>query len=43
MEEKLTTAAGENQPRWDTLNQQVKAFKQFVYNPIEGYKPYELR
>ena len=43
MEEKLTTAAGENQPRWDTLTQQVKAFKQFVYNPIEGYKPYEIR
>jgi CRISPR-associated protein Cas1 len=43
MEEKLNTIAGENQPRWDTLNQQVKAFKQFVYNPIKGYQPYELR
>jgi CRISPR-associated protein Cas1 len=27
-------------PRWDLLNQQVKAYKQFVYNPAQFYQPY---
>jgi CRISP-associated protein Cas1 len=25
------------------LNQQIKAYKQFVYNPTELYKPYQIR
>jgi CRISPR-associated protein Cas1 len=35
--------SGDKQPKWDLLTQQVKAFKQFVYNPIQGYKPYQIR
>lgn len=42
MEEVLETERGA-QPRWDLLNQQVKAYKQFVYDPSVGYKPYLIR
>ncbi len=42
MEEKLQTEDGV-QPRWDLLMQQVKAFKQFVYSPGQGYQPYLIR
>lgn len=42
MEETHETAAGA-QPRWDLLNQQVKAYKQFVANPSGGYLPYLIR
>jgi CRISP-associated protein Cas1 len=42
MEEMLETEHGP-QPRWDLLNQQVKAYKQFVYDPGIGYKPYRIR
>jgi CRISPR-associated protein Cas1 len=37
--EEIQTEEGE-QPRWDVLNQQVKAYKQFVYNPAQFYQPY---
>lgn len=43
MEEEIETDEGEKQPKWDLLMQQVKAFKQFVYNPVMGYKPYQIR
>jgi CRISPR-associated protein Cas1 len=42
MEEPLTTPQGA-QPRWDLLNRQVKAYKQFVIEPNLGYKPYVIR
>jgi len=42
MEEIVSTDAG-SQLRWDLLNQQVKAFKQFVYQPSQGYRPYLIR
>jgi CRISP-associated protein Cas1 len=42
MEETLQAEGGE-QPRWDTLMQQVKAYKQFIYAPAELYKPYLIR
>lgn len=42
MEEPLQTD-DVNQPRWDLLTQQVKAYKQFVYNPSVGYQPYLIR
>jgi CRISPR-associated protein Cas1 len=42
MEESLDTEDGP-QPRWNSLNQQVKAYKQFVYDPGIGYKPYVIR
>ncbi|UZQ56000.1 CRISPR-associated endonuclease Cas1 [Trichothermofontia sichuanensis B231] len=43
MEEKVQVRSGERQPRWDLLNQQVKMYKQFVYNPGLGYEPYLIR
>lgn len=39
MEESVSTEEGMNVPRWDWLNQQVKAYKQFVYDPSVGYQP----
>ncbi|QQE67389.1 CRISPR-associated endonuclease Cas1 (plasmid) [Leptolyngbya sp. BL0902] len=44
MEESLQTESeDEAQPRWDLLNRQVKAYKQFVYAPVEVYTPYRIR
>jgi len=43
MEEQLQTDSTEKQPRWHTFTTQVKAYKQFVYNPIQLYKPYQIR
>ena len=43
MEEQLQTDSAEKQPRWHTLTTQVKAYKQFVYNPVQLYKPYQIR
>jgi CRISP-associated protein Cas1 len=42
MEEPIQTESGQ-QPRWDTLMQQVKAFKRYVYDPSISYKPYTIR
>ena len=42
MEEEIQTDSGEKQPRWDLFVQQVKAYKQFVYNPQMLYKPYRI-
>ncbi|MGA1133409.1 MAG: CRISPR-associated endonuclease Cas1 [Prochlorotrichaceae cyanobacterium] len=36
-------AEEEAQPTWDLLNRQVKAYKQFVYSPVQGYAPYRIR
>jgi CRISP-associated protein Cas1 len=43
MEETITNEAGEVQPKWDLLTQQVKKYKQFVYQPTELYSPYQIR
>jgi CRISPR-associated protein Cas1 len=43
MEEEVQNDNGEKQPRWDLLTQQVKAYKQFVYNPTYQYQPYRIR
>lgn len=43
MEEEIQTDFGEKQPKWDLLTQQVKAYKQFVYNPSLLYQPYQIR
>jgi CRISPR-associated protein Cas1 len=40
MEEEVQTDSGNKQPKWNLLNQQVKAYKQFVYNPAQLYQPY---
>jgi CRISPR-associated protein Cas1 len=41
MEENIQTNQGKF-PRWDLLNQQVKLFKQFIYQPTLGYQPYTI-
>lgn len=33
----------EDQPRWNLLSQQVRAYKQFVYDPSCLYSPYLIR
>lgn len=43
MEEEIQTDSGEKQPKWDLLTQQVKVYKQFVYNPSLVYQPYQIR
>ncbi|MUH01172.1 CRISPR-associated endonuclease Cas1 [Scytonema sp. UIC 10036] len=43
MEEQVQTDSEEKQPKWDLLTQQVKAYKQFVYNPSHTYQPYLIR
>lgn len=43
MEEKVKNNQGDRQPRWSLLSQQVKLYKQFVYNPGQGYQPYLIR
>ncbi|MGF1588854.1 MAG: CRISPR-associated endonuclease Cas1 [Pleurocapsa sp.] len=42
MEEEIKTDFGQ-QPRWDLLMQQVKLFKQFVYQPVQLYQSYLIR
>ncbi len=42
MTEEIQTNPGEQQPKWDLLTQQVRAFKQFVYNPSHHYQPYRI-
>jgi CRISP-associated protein Cas1 len=41
--EEVQNSEGEKQPRWDLMTQQVKAFKEFVYQPTKLYKPYQIR
>lgn len=43
MEELIDTGKEQKQPRWDLLMRQVKRYKNFVYNPISGYEPYQTR
>jgi len=43
MEGQIQSDSGIDQPRWDLLARQVKAFKQFVYSPVELYQPYLIR
>jgi CRISPR-associated protein Cas1 len=42
MSEEIQTNNGDKQPKWDLLTQQVRAFKQFVYNPSHRYQPYRI-
>ncbi|WP_017303827.1 CRISPR-associated endonuclease Cas1 [Spirulina subsalsa] len=42
MEEQVQIGA-ESKLRWETLMEQVKGFKAFVYNPSGGYSPYLIR
>jgi CRISP-associated protein Cas1 len=41
--QRMSETVNGNNPRWDLLNQQVKQFKQFVYQPTYHYEPYRIR
>lgn len=43
MEEEIQTDSGEKQPKWSLLTQQIKMYKQFVYQPTQLYQPYQIR
>jgi len=43
MEESLEAADQSSQPRWHCLSVQVDTYKRFVYQPVDGYKPYLIR
>lgn len=42
MNEEIQTDNDVKQPKWDLLTQQVKKYKQFVYNPVHHYQPYRI-
>ncbi len=39
---RLEEPLADGQPHWDLLGRQVRAYKQFVYQPAGGYQPYRL-
>lgn len=43
LEEEVQNTKGEKQPRWDLMTQQIKFFKEFIYQPSQLYKPYQIR
>lgn len=43
MEETVQVNSQEKQPRWDLLMQQVKRYKQYIYDPSTSYQPYLIR
>ncbi|KOP26838.1 CRISPR-associated protein Cas1 [Hapalosiphon sp. MRB220] len=43
LEEEVQNTNREKQPRWDLMTQQIKSFKEFVYQPNQIYKPYQIR
>lgn len=42
MTEEVQISDGLKQPKWDLLTQQIRSFKQFVYNPSHQYQPYRI-
>jgi CRISP-associated protein Cas1 len=43
MEESVQVAPGVMAPRWDTLNRQVKAYRQVVLDHSQGYEAFRIR
>jgi len=43
MEGAIDQDEGGSIPRWELLSRQVRAYKQFVYQPVYTYQPYRLR
>ena len=43
MEEEVQDKSGDEVPRWDTLTEQVRQFKRYVYDPTIRYQPYLIR
>ncbi|MEH2450758.1 CRISPR-associated endonuclease Cas1 [Nostoc sp.] len=43
LESEVQNSQAEKQPRWDLITQQIKLFKDFVYQPSKLYKPYQIR
>lgn len=43
LSEEVQNSQAEKQPRWDLMTQQIKLFKEFIYQPSQLYKPYQIR
>ncbi|MGK7946150.1 MAG: CRISPR-associated endonuclease Cas1 [Microcystaceae cyanobacterium] len=43
MEEQIKGETQEERPKWDLLGQQVRKYRDFVYHPVVGYQPYQIR
>ncbi len=43
MEESVASSEDDREPRWHLLTQQIKAYKQFVYDPTLAYRPHLIR
>ena len=43
METEIDAENGNKQPKWDSIVHQVKAYKRFIYAPLEIYQPYQIR
>lgn len=43
METPIDQDTGGPIPRWELLSRQVRAYKQFIYQPVYTYQPYRLR
>lgn len=43
MQTETSAEDGSKQPKWDSLIQQVRAYKQFIYHPSDIYQPYQIR
>ncbi|MEB3225314.1 MAG: CRISPR-associated endonuclease Cas1 [Synechococcus sp.] len=41
--ETMITVEDRQEPRWFLLTRQVRAYQNFVYQPVLGYAPYEIR
>ncbi len=43
MQSEINADDGSKQPKWDSIVQQVRAYKQFIYRPSDIYQPYQIR
>ncbi len=43
MEEEIKGEDEQKRLRWDVLGQQVRKYRNFVYHPISGYQPHQIR
>jgi CRISP-associated protein Cas1 len=43
MNQEITSDDGTLHPRWHVIQQQIHAYKQFIYQPTQTYQPYRIR
>ncbi len=43
METEISTDDGSLQAKWAAIIQQIRAYKQFIYQPLATYQPYQIR